>query len=358
MSRYRINFDGLLKSPASWAKVNRELLKALIRHEQTEVAIQPRRGFNWEESFPLAEELQNKPTTYEDPEARLTFTFPPLLDREQDEAGHHLLLSLYEATRLPESWLEPLRNHAGTILVPSETVKRIYVSEGIPRESLSKIPYGYDPEVFHPPKTSSSDDESLRVLSVATPHYRKGLDYLRSLEDVAARGDVTWHCHVPYRPGESSDFWEDPRIVNFFENGPFKLTTESVRDDEIASWMQQSDLVVQPSRSEGFGLVILESMACGTPVVTSDWGGHQEFAGPGMIKVSGSHRPAGRAQYHQRRSGAEVVELDGSSFRTVVRSLLDRPERLERLGDCAVRTVENLTWDESAEKVVDRLESL
>jgi glycosyltransferase involved in cell wall biosynthesis len=47
--------------------------------------------------------------------------------------------------------------------------------------------------------------------------------------------------------------------------------------DEIEAQMNEMDAVVVPSRWEGFGLVVLEAMRCGKPVIVSDRGGLPEL---------------------------------------------------------------------------------
>lgn len=351
---FKINFDGLLRSPSSWAKVSRELLKALARRDDVNLAIQPRRGFNWERSFEIDDVLTDRPRTHDDPDATLTFTFPPLLDRDQPEVGRHLLLSLYEATKLPPAWVEPLRSFEGTILVPSQHVERIYEQDGVNPDQLQTIPYGYNPEVYHPGSGTDSP-EHRTLLTVGTPHYRKGLDYLLDVADVAKRRSVEWRVHTTYRPDSNGDFWEDANILNRLEEQGFQVSVDSLSEDEMADLYREADLVVQPSRSEGFGLVPLEAMATECPVVTTNWGGFLEFAGPGMIRIDGIQRSAGRAQYHQRQPGAEVFDPDPRQLRLRIRELIENPEILQNLGVKARRTAEPFTWDRTAERAVEVL---
>lgn len=57
--------------------------------------------------------------------------------------------------------------------------------------------------------------------------------------------------------------------------------TGRVDDETLVRWYQAADLVVVPSTSlEGFGLVVLEALACGTPVLASAVGGMAEILPP------------------------------------------------------------------------------
>ena len=47
--------------------------------------------------------------------------------------------------------------------------------------------------------------------------------------------------------------------------------------EKVAELYSISDITVVPSRVEPFGLVALESLACGTPVIASKAGGLQDF---------------------------------------------------------------------------------
>jgi glycosyltransferase involved in cell wall biosynthesis len=56
-------------------------------------------------------------------------------------------------------------------------------------------------------------------------------------------------------------------------------------DDRLVQRYQAADILVHPSRYEGFGLQVLEAMACGTPVICSNGGALPEVAGDAAILV-------------------------------------------------------------------------
>ena len=58
-----------------------------------------------------------------------------------------------------------------------------------------------------------------------------------------------------------------------------------VSDEELAALYRGARCVVYPSLYEGFGLPVLEAMACGTPVVTSRGGATEEVAGDAAVLV-------------------------------------------------------------------------
>jgi alpha-1,6-mannosyltransferase len=56
----------------------------------------------------------------------------------------------------------------------------------------------------------------------------------------------------------------------------------------VASLLRRADVVLAPCPAETFGLAVLEALACGTPVVTSDQGGAQELIDEGCGRVASS----------------------------------------------------------------------
>ncbi|RLT41239.1 MAG: glycosyltransferase family 1 protein [Chloroflexi bacterium] len=64
------------------------------------------------------------------------------------------------------------------------------------------------------------------------------------------------------------------------------IFTGFIPDDELPALFSLADLFVFPSQYEGFGLPVLEAMACGTPVITSNLSSLPEVAGEAALLIS------------------------------------------------------------------------
>jgi D-inositol-3-phosphate glycosyltransferase len=103
-----------------------------------------------------------------------------------------------------------------------------------------------------------------------------------------------------------------------------------VSQDDAAALMRAADVVVSVPWYEPFGIVPLEAMACGTPVVASAVGGMLDTVEPG---VTGEHVPA--------RDAVAVAEA--------VRRTVARPDRLRELARAGVERVRRrFTWERVA----------
>ncbi|HZU74774.1 MAG TPA: glycosyltransferase [Acidimicrobiales bacterium] len=109
----------------------------------------------------------------------------------------------------------------------------------------------------------------------------------------------------------------------------------------VSSYYRAADVCVVPSRSESFGLVALESAACGTPVVASAVGGLRQLVRHG-------------------ETGLLVERRSPAAFAAALRSVLDDPGRARAMAAGAARMALGYSWATAAERLrrlCDRLAS-
>ncbi|KAB8175065.1 D-inositol-3-phosphate glycosyltransferase [Microbispora catharanthi] len=103
---------------------------------------------------------------------------------------------------------------------------------------------------------------------------------------------------------------------------------------ELADWYRAADVTVVPSYNESFGLVALESQACGTPVVAAAVGGLRTAVKDGV-------------------SGVLVAGHDPHDWARELAVLARRPDRLAELAASAVQHATGFGWSATAARLAD-----
>lgn len=106
----------------------------------------------------------------------------------------------------------------------------------------------------------------------------------------------------------------------------------SLGQDDLRYYYNAAEVVVVPSRYESFGMVALEAMACGTPVIASDVGGLSTLVRDG-------------------RTGFLVPDGDPEALAAKLQPLLALPEIHDTLGEHGTATAEAYGWPAITERV-------
>lgn len=147
-------------------------------------------------------------------------------------------------------------NMSDLVLAASEFSRTSMIRLGCAPEKIAVVPYGVDASWFEvPPRPVPG-----RILFVGTVGLRKGNHYLAEAYRILRERsvDVEFRVAGPYDPAlVAAPLFQGPNYLGQVPRAQIK--------DEFA----QADVFVLPTIAEGFGLVHLEAMACGVPVVTT-----------------------------------------------------------------------------------------
>ena len=156
---------------------------------------------------------------------------------------------------------------------------------------LLVVPEGVAPPIRHLRPDDRSTDVLTRlgvrppfVLAVCSLEPRKNIDgLLRAYAQVVVEHDVREQLVLVGRAGLRSRRLH--QLVDKLGLTDRVVFTGYVSDEDLVQLYNQAKVFVYPSKCEGFGLPVIEAMACGTPVVTSDDSALREVAGDAAVLI-------------------------------------------------------------------------
>ncbi len=361
----RVLYSGLLRSPASWARVGREFLAALQRLG-VEVGALHMRGFLHSPQFPLPPGISEVARSEFAPDIELTFAHPGLYHRLR--APRRAGILVYEADRLPAQWTAAIRHSLDILLLPSEFCRRGAIAAGVPSHVIRTCPFGVNVHVFSPGEEPPAIP--FTFLTVAAPHHRKGLRELLLAYRAAfsAGDDVELVIKTTYDPGKRPRRfrWEiasckDELHAAGFDDGaapPVKFRTGTIFDEDMARLYRKAHVYVQSSYGEAFGLAALEAAACGCAIIITNFGASAEiFDRDAACQVACELVSAGPYEY-DRDSGGLMGKPDVLALSKAMRALRDDRALLVRHRRRALDTAARYSWDNAGRLLRGHLQEL
>ena len=164
---------------------------------------------------------------------------------------------------------------ADYISVPSTFVRNSFIEHGIHSSKILMNPYGIDTSFFYPKENKEHHSQPFTLIAIGTVELRKGVQYLlEAFQELALPkaelkilGIMTEHFK--------------PVAAKYKSNPNIKFLGELDRR-QTAIEMRSADVMVMPSLVEGLSLGILETMASGTPVISSENAGGLDVIDEGI----------------------------------------------------------------------------
>lgn len=178
-----------------------------------------------------------------------------------------------KASLMEETEMSPLFRHndeafamADAVICASSFTKHSLAAAGSTKPA-HVVGYGVDLELFSA-RAVAPAARALTVGFVGALSQRKGARYLLAALAALPRGSARLILYT--RASVDRD------LIRGFESVDVEIRG-GLTDAELAADLKRCDLVALPSIAEGFGLVILEAMACGVPVLCTTSTGGADF---------------------------------------------------------------------------------
>jgi glycosyltransferase involved in cell wall biosynthesis len=186
--------------------------------------------------------------------------------------GHNIQWTVFESTRIPSGVMANLPP-ADSVWVPSAWGADILQAHGIDPGKISVIPEGVNTDYYHPflrPVVT----RPFRFLFVGKYEQRKSLcetitAFAHAFGNTPGVELLIKTHYTEYGRQDIEQQITDLKINNI---GAYIGAV-----DNMANLYSQCDVLVLPSKGEGWGLPIIEAAAAGLPVITTYYSGHTEY---------------------------------------------------------------------------------
>jgi glycosyltransferase involved in cell wall biosynthesis len=301
------------------------------------------------------------------PDLQINFSYPPNWEFRPGTKRRTVILP-WETTYAPHEWVAPA-NGLDAVWAISDFSRKSLTNSGVYPEKIVALPLGVDHGVFCPegPKIFWGQfgvpEGAFVFLHAGALDRRKGTDLLLEAYSQAFTKDdnvllVVKNNSFARSLGDLKSRWDAE--YGWQEQAPRALFFEyEMTETELARLFRAADLGVFPYRAEGgFGLVPLEMMACGTPVLVSEFGAPPEYLieEPGRFILGRCVPSTFTSGHHTEHPKAEWFEPDLEEFVEQLKLWAKAPASMlanYRSNQPAVAT--DYTWQRSAMAIFDWL---
>lgn len=220
--------------------------------------------------------------------------------------GKNVVWAFFESTVLPDVYVN-YYNSADVVWAPSNWANSILLKNGVKAEKIHIVPGGVCPATFNPFERKIGkvrDSNVFRFLAIGKYEERKGYTQLFEAFKLAFENNpnveliVKADCfaNLDVKKHELNIKINDLNVENIrIAEGAFSV-------NDMVALYNYADCFVYPSRAEGWGLPLIEAIACGLPVLATNYSGHGEF----LSKIDGYYVPI---DYKMVQIGAEFRKL-------------------------------------------------
>ena len=276
--------------------------------------------------------------------------------------GYKVGFTMLEVDGIPRRWADAC-NRMDEIWVPSRWGAERFAACGVTKP-IRVVPLGYDAQRFRPEPVSIRASRRFMFLSVFEWGERKAPEVLLRAYAAAFAGpekdDVLLLLRVNNHDGHVN-VPEQIEALGLPKDGPpvALLYNHHIRARQLGTLYRSADAFVLPSRGEGWGMPILEAMACGLPVIATPWSGPSEFLHEGVgypIEVRGLVPADAKCPYYE---GFRWADPDPDDLVAKMRHVFTHREEARAKGAAAAReAVAKWTWDATAARVEERLREI
>jgi hypothetical protein len=278
----------------------------------------------------------------------------------KNSGAYRIGFTMLEVTGIPIDWARQA-NQMDEVWVPSHFNQQTFAESGV-TSPIHVIPLGVDTNYFHLGIKGRRFSERFTFLSVFVWGERKAPEVLLRAYAAAfsAADDVLLVLKVDNRDDDVNVAHQIASLGLPDDRPPILLLyNQTFHVYQMGCLYRGADCFVLPTRGEGWGMPILEAMACGLPTIATNWSAPTEFMRDDIcypLDVARLIPAIARCPYY---AGYEWAEPDIEHLVYLLRHVYQQRQEAQQIGQRAAAAVaQQWTWRQAAQHIIQRLEEI
>lgn len=199
---------------------------------------------------------------------------------------YKIQMTQWESTLIPPNWVDHAKRY-DEWWTANQFGANAFIDAGVPAEKIHVFEHGVDASVWTPRKRKRKD--VIRFLHVDSGSPRKRAPLAVEAFKKAFGGKFGYEITLKHSHYSQSDAdWHDESVLaerGTWESATVRHIKENITLDQLVSLFKFHDILIYPSEGEGFGLIPLQALATGMPVIsTSRWCSYEKFLNGNVIE--------------------------------------------------------------------------
>jgi GT2 family glycosyltransferase len=265
--------------------------------------------------------------------------------------------TMLEVDGLPPEWVRQA-NLMDEVWVPSTFNERTFRDSGV-KVPICVMPLGVDTAYFSPSIRSVKPEDGFTFLSVFEWGERKAPEVLlRAFSDEFSSDEPVRLICKANNFDPSFTIRQEVAKLSLRQNGGRIVIAENqiLQQYELGVLYRSADCFVLPSRGEGWGMPILEAMACGLPVIATNWSSQADFMTESnslRLEVETLIPAIAKCPYYE---GFRWAQPSYEHLRSLMRWVYEHQAEARAIGNRAAQDAARLwSWESAARKMIARI---
>jgi len=274
---------------------------------------------------------------------------------EKNTGRYKVGYTMLEVDGLPKEWVRQA-NLMDEIWVPSSFNKETFRNSGV-TAPIQIVPLGIDSAYFSPNIRGKKIEGVFTFLSIFEWGERKAPEILLQAfsDEFSINEPVSLLCKSNnFDP--SLDIRAEISNLKLRSNGGRIIVAENriLERYELGVLYRSADCFVLPTRGEGWGMPILEAMACGLPVIATNWSSQVDFMNESNslpLDVESLVPAVAKCPYYK---GFQWAQPSYEHLRKLMRWVYEHQDEAREIGQrAAIDASEKWTWKQASQKIID-----